>query len=78
MAYEDRYKELEQSLTSDETEVEERALNWSSAIGLQDVDRLKPSEYLLETAKTNIEESLSSMEVGKRLEEYYNQRCIRE
>ena len=78
MAYEDKYKELEQSLTSDETEVEERALNWPSAIGLQDVDRLKPSEYLLETAKTSIEESLSSMEVGKRLEEYYNQRCIRE
>ena len=28
---------------------------WSTAIGLQDVDGLKPSEYLYETAKKNID-----------------------
>ena len=28
---------------------------WSAAIGLQDVDGLKPSKYLYETAKKNIE-----------------------
>ena len=39
--------------------MEERVSNWSMAIGLQDVDRLKPSEFLLEQAKANIE--------GKRL-----------
>lgn len=27
-----------------------RAHNWSMAIGLQNVDRLKPSEFLLEQA----------------------------
>ena len=27
---------------------------WSAAIGLQDVDGLKTSEYLLDTAKKNI------------------------
>ena len=78
MAYEERYKEFEQYLTSGEPGVEERARNWSMAIGLQDVDRLKPSEFLLEQAKANIEGSISSEEVGKRLEEYYNQRSVRE
>ncbi len=78
MAYEDRYQEFEQYLTYGEPGVEERARNWSMAIGLQDVDRLKPSEFLLEQAKANIEGSLSSEEVGKRLEEYYSQRSVRE
>lgn len=50
MSYEDRYKEFEQYLTSKGLEVEERARNWSMATGLQDIDRLKPSEFLLEHA----------------------------
>lgn len=78
MAYEDRYKEFEQYLASVEPGVEERARNWSMAIGLQDVDRLKPSEFLLEQAKANIEGRISSEEVGKRLEEYYSQKSVRE
>lgn len=78
MAYEDRYKEFEQYLASGEPGVEERARNWSMAIGLQDVDRLKPSEFLLEQAKANIEGRISSEEVGKRLEEYYSQKSVRE
>ena len=78
MAYEDRYKDLEQYLASGEPGVEERARNWSMAIGMQDVDRLKPSEFLLEQAKANIEGRISSEEVGKRLEEYYSQKSVRE
>lgn len=78
MVYEDKYKEFEQYLTSGEPDVEERARNWSMAIGLQDVDRLKPSQFLLEQAKANIEGTLSSEEVGKRLEEYYTERSVRE
>ena len=55
MAGEDRYKEFEQYLASGEPEVEEHARNWSMAIGLQDVDRLKPSDFLLEqTMNINI------------------------
>lgn len=78
MSYKEKYQGLEQYLTSGEPGVEERARNWSIAIGLQDVDRLKPSEFLLEQAKANIEGSLSSEEVGKRLEKYYSQRSVRE
>lgn len=78
MAYEERYKEFEQYLTSGEPGVEERARNWSIAIGLQDVDGLKPSEFLLEQAKANIEGRISSAEVGRRLEKYYSQKSVRE
>lgn len=78
MPYEDRYKEFEQYLASGEPGMEERARNWSMAIGLQDVDRLKPSKFLLEQAKANIEGKISSEEVGKRLEEYYSQKSVRE
>lgn len=78
MLYEDRYKDFEQYLFSGEPGVEERARNWSMAIGLQDVDRLKPSEFLLEQAKANIEGKISSEEVGERLEEYYSQKALRE
>lgn len=78
MAYEDRYKELEQYLTAGEPAERERARNWSIAIGLQDVDRLKPSEFLLQQAKANIEGRISSEEVGRRIEEYYQQKSVRE
>lgn len=78
MANEGRYKEFERYLACGEPGVEERARNWARAIGLQAVDRLKPSEFLLEQAKANIEGKISSEEVGKRLEEYYSQKSVRE
>lgn len=37
----------------------ERAYAWTTAIGLQDVDGLKPSKYLLATAKRHIEGEIS-------------------
>ena len=55
MVYEDSYKGFERYLASGEPGMEERARNWSMAIGLQEVDRLKPSEFLLEqTMNINI------------------------
>lgn len=51
----------------------EKAQIWQTAIGLQDVDGLKPSEYLLETAKDNIENKISIGEVLQRIENYYRQ-----
>lgn len=55
MVYEDRYKEFEQHLASGKPGVEERARNCSMAIGLQDVNWLKQSEFLLAQAKATIE-----------------------
>ena len=44
---------------------------WSAAIGLQDVDGLKPSEYLYETAKKNIDGEISVDEAGELINSYY-------
>lgn len=47
MTYEDSYKEFEQYFASGEPGVDERAI----AVGLQDVDGLRLSEFLFEQAK---------------------------
>ena len=44
---------------------------WSAAIGLQDVDGLKPSEYLYETAKKNIDGEITIDEVDELINTYY-------
>ena len=44
------------------------------AIGLQDVDGLKVSDYLQELARRNIEGEISMDEVNKRLDEYYEEK----
>ena len=56
---------------SDDPEIRERSLNWSIAIGLQKVDGLTVSNYLLELAKQNIEGKITIREVNERLDEYY-------
>lgn len=55
MADEERNTTFEQYLASGETGVEEHRRNWAKAIGLHEVNRLKPSEFLLEqTMNINI------------------------
>ena len=49
---------------------------WSTAIGLQDVDGLKPSEYLYETAKKSIDGELSIDEVGEHINSYYESKGV--
>ena len=44
---------------------------WSTAIGLQDVDGLKPSEYLYETARKSINGEISVDEAGDLINSYY-------
>ena len=44
---------------------------WSTAIGLQDVDGLKPSKYLYETAKKNIDGEISVDEAEDLINSYY-------
>jgi fido (protein-threonine AMPylation protein) len=51
----------------------EKAKVWKTAIGLQQVDGLKPSDYLIETAKKNIEGEITIDEVKKRIDTYYQQ-----
>ncbi|MDR0683433.1 MAG: Fic family protein [Dysgonamonadaceae bacterium] len=56
----------------------EKAQIWQTAIGLQDVDGLKPSEYLLQTARENIEGDITIDEVKKRIDSYYKQQSSRQ
>ena len=78
MAYEDKYQEFEQYLRSSEPDKVQRAKNWSIAIGLQQVDGLTPSDFLVSQAKENIEGRISTDDVRHRLEEYYQQKDVRE
>ena len=49
----------------------EKARNWQMAIGLQKVDGLKPSAYLIETAIQNIEGKITMKEAINRIDAYY-------
>ena len=57
-----------------EPQKKERAEAWRVAIGLQAVDGLKVSDYLLELARRNIEGEISMEEVDKLLDEYYDEK----
>ena len=50
----------------------QKAKIWETAIGLQDVDGLKPSKYLIDTAKEHIEGNINLKEVENRIDKYYN------
>ena len=56
----------------------EKAKVWKTAIGLQQVDGLTPSDYLIETAKQNIEGNISIEEVKQLIDNYYIQSPARE
>ena len=63
-------------LIQGEPEKAEKAKVWKMAIGLQQVDGLKPSEYLIATARQNIEGDITIEEVKKRIDSYYQQHPI--
>lgn len=49
-----------------EPEKSQKAENWGIAIGLQQVDNLTPSKYLIEVAKDNIEGKISLMRLASK------------
>ena len=51
-----------------------RGYAWSTAIGLQSVDGLKPSKYLIDTAIQNIEGNITLKEAQKLIDSYYEQK----
>ena len=62
---------FEEYIRMGEPDKADKAYAWHTAVGLQDVDRLRPSEYLLNVAKENIDGNISIDEVRKRIESYY-------
>ena len=64
---------FEEYLRQGEPNKAEKAKVWKTAIGLQQVDGLKPSNYLIETAKQNIEGDITIEEVKQLIDSYYKQ-----
>lgn len=69
--------DFDEYLRQSEPHRRERAESWKTAIGLQAVDGLKPSEYLIETAKRHIEGDISMKEVRDRIDSYYQGKADR-
>lgn len=64
---------FEEYLRQGEPSKAEKAKVWKTAIGLQQVDGLKPSDYLIATARQNIEGDITIEEVKQRIDSYYQQ-----
>ena len=68
------YEDLNSYIRLGEPPKKEKTLAWQTAIGLQAVDGLNTSEYLLETAKDNIEGKITISEANNRIITYYAER----
>lgn len=62
---------LKEYLKNTETSKAYKSYLWSTAIGLQAVDGLKPSQYLIDLAIKNIEEKISLKDVLELIQRYY-------
>ena len=60
-------------LTEDRIDKNEKKSNWEVAIGLNEVDSLKPSKYLIELMQDSIEGKKSYKEVENALCSYYKE-----
>ena len=69
--------ELEEYIKQGEPDKAEKSEAWQTAIGLQAVDGLNTSDYLLDTAKEHIEGKITIAEAQKRIHSYYEQRSVR-
>ena len=71
-------KEFDSSMNSYQEEYRPKGymkqLQWDMAIGLQEVDNLKPSKYLEEISKKNVLGELTIKEVEQSLREYYTEK----
>lgn len=59
-------------LTEDRIDKNEKKDNWEVAIGLNEVDNLKPSKYLIELIKESIESKKTYKEIENILYDYYD------
>lgn len=71
------YEDLNVYICLGEPKLKKKAAAWQTAIGLQAVDGLSVSDYLLKTAKENIEEKITDKEANAQISNYYDNRCDR-
>lgn len=68
----DPFKEY---LKESEPDKRSKGYVWSTAIGLQTVDGLKTSEYLIDTAVKNIEGEITLKEAQNLIDAYYEEKA---
>lgn len=79
MSEETKYSmpDFDEYIRQGESDKQEKAHNWQTAIGLQAVDGLRTSEYLLQTARQHIEGDIDIDTAQKLLKSYYQSKTIR-
>lgn len=71
------FASFDEYLRQGEPSQKESAENWKTAIGLQAVDGLQPSAYLIDVAKRNIEGEITLDETKKLIDSYYQSKTVR-
>ena len=68
--------DFEEYIRQCEPDKKEKSQNWQTAIGLQQVDGLKPSAYLIKYAIQNIEGKINIDEVQYHIDSYYKTKTV--
>lgn len=69
--------DFEEYIRQGEPQKREKGFVWQTAIGLQAVDDLKPSEYLIQTARQHIEGDITIEEAKRLIDTYYQSKTVR-
>ena len=69
--------DFDEYIRQSEPDKQKKGYIWQTAIGLQNVDGLKPSEYLIETAKKNIDGDITLEEANDLIHSYYESKTAR-
>lgn len=69
--------DFEEYIRQGEPQKREKGYVWQTAIGLQAVDDLKPSAYLIQTARQHIEGDISIEQAKQLIDSYYRSKSVR-
>ncbi len=69
--------DFDEYIRQSEPNKQQKGYIWQTAIGLQDVDGLKTSEYLIETARKNIDGIITLEEANQLIHSYYESKTAR-
>ena len=67
---------FEEYLNNENLDKRERAKLWRTSIGLQAVDNLRVSNFLIKTARKHIEGKISMDEVSRLIDEHYKKKKL--
>lgn len=70
-------EDFDEYLRQGEPHKREKGYTWQTAIGLQAVDGLTPSDYLIETARKDIEGEITIDEASQLIKSYYQSKDVR-